>query len=137
MLLGGRCGLLRSGLAGGRFSRWRLGGFLLRHRGLLRGGDFGFNFLLQVGEARFKVGAHGGIHQAKGVAPAADGVPAELVFIGPGDLGAVPVFRILDTAGGGIGRATLVEFELVFDAGLYGSSSLGVDLYILELGYRF
>jgi len=23
------------------------------------------------------------------------------------------------------------------DAGLYGSSSLGVDLYILELGYRF
>jgi hypothetical protein len=23
------------------------------------------------------------------------------------------------------------------DAGLYGSSSLGVDLYIVELGYRF
>jgi hypothetical protein len=23
------------------------------------------------------------------------------------------------------------------DAGLYGSSSLGVDMYIVELGYRF
>ncbi len=32
---------------------------------------------------------------------------------------------------------TGVRFQHVSDAGLYGSSSLGVDLYILELGYRF
>jgi hypothetical protein len=32
---------------------------------------------------------------------------------------------------------TGVRLQHFSDAGLYGSSSLGVDLYILELGYRF
>ncbi len=32
---------------------------------------------------------------------------------------------------------TGVRLQHISDAGLYGSSSLGVDLYILELGYRF
>jgi hypothetical protein len=32
---------------------------------------------------------------------------------------------------------TGVRLQHISDAGMYGSSSLGVDLYILELGYRF
>ncbi len=32
---------------------------------------------------------------------------------------------------------TGIRLQHMSDAGLYGSSSLGVDLYILELGYRF
>lgn len=32
---------------------------------------------------------------------------------------------------------TGVRFQHISDAGMYGSSSLGVDLYIVELGYRF
>ncbi|HEY6639249.1 MAG TPA: acyloxyacyl hydrolase [Nitrospiraceae bacterium] len=32
---------------------------------------------------------------------------------------------------------TGVRLQHMSDAGMYGSSSLGVDLYILELGYRF
>jgi Lipid A 3-O-deacylase (PagL) len=32
---------------------------------------------------------------------------------------------------------TGIRLQHISDAGMYGSSSLGVDLYILELGYRF